>query len=176
MLNLTGLGLSLLLASSQPAPIRPATACPQDLEVLAGLLVRDLPVYTNRVLQRSVADLSKDYRPAYVIAASLPETAPLDILDQVYTTDPAAAAQTRQLFFTTLARQYDGLEATLVRHFHWLFLAPDADGWYLAFMFSQIEVPGEPMMPPRDSTRGSVGQGVATWLRDCRAGAVAPRQ
>ncbi|MEM7797371.1 MAG: hypothetical protein AAF579_23310, partial [Cyanobacteria bacterium P01_C01_bin.118] len=76
-----------------------------------------------------------------------------------------------QVFFTTLERQYSGLEATSLNHFHWLFLAPSDEGWEMVFMFSAVEAAGV-QVPPRDSSQGSVGQAVRTWLRDCRANAV----
>ncbi|MEO1447176.1 MAG: hypothetical protein AAFV46_13270, partial [Cyanobacteria bacterium J06635_11] len=39
------------------APLRSPATCPEDLETLTGLIIRDIPHYTNRVLQRSVAAL-----------------------------------------------------------------------------------------------------------------------
>ncbi|MEM8613916.1 MAG: hypothetical protein AAGF93_17970 [Cyanobacteria bacterium P01_H01_bin.105] len=152
--------------------IRPQTTCPQDFDTLSTLLVRDIPSYTNRILQSSVADIATAYRPAYVIVASQPEQVPLAIEDRVYTTLPDSAQQLRQLFFTTLERQYSGLEATSLSHFHWLFLAPDTDGWRMVFMFSTIDAEGAVQLPPRDSSQGSVGQAVKRWLVDCRAEAI----
>ncbi len=157
-----------------PAHIRPETACPEDFDTLSALLIRDLPSYTNRILQSSVADIPQAYRPAYVIAASLPESTPLDITEQVYTTRAEVGDPLRQLFFTTLERQYSGLDATEIRHFHWLFLAPSEESWQMVFMFSVIEAEGEVQSPPRDSSQGSVGQAVQRWLRDCRAEAIFP--
>lgn len=161
-------------ASPNPAYIRPQTTCPQDFSTLSTLLVRDIPSYTNRILQSSVADIPTAYRPAYVIIASQPDQVPLEIKDRVYTTLPDSAQQLRQLFFTTLERQYSGLEATSISHLHWLFLAPDPDGWQMVFMFSVIDAEDEVPLPPRDSSQGSVGQAVQRWLKDCRAEAIFP--
>ena len=152
--------------------IRPQALCPDDLDTLSTLLVRDIPSYTNRILQSSVADISTAYRPAYVIIASQPEQTPLEIKDRVYTTQPDSIQQLQQLFFTTLERQYSGLEATSISHFHWLFLAPDKNGWQMVFMLSTIDAENEVMLPPRDSSQGSVGQAVQRWLGDCRSGAI----
>ena len=152
--------------------IRPQALCPDDFDTLSTLLVRDIPSYTNRILQSSVADISTAYRPAYVIIASQPDQVPLEIKDRVYTTQPDSIQQLQQLFFTTLERQYSGLEATSISHFHWLFLAPDEDGWQMVFMLSTIDAENEVLLPPRDSSQGSVGQAVQRWLEDCRSGAV----
>mgnify|MGYP001801407741 CR=1 FL=1 len=106
---------------AQLEAIRSPVACPRDFETLTNLLVRDIPSYTNRILQSSVADIPDSYRPAYVVTASLPERTPLDITDQVYTTDTDSYPQLQQLFFTTLERQYTDLEVTAINHFHWLY-------------------------------------------------------
>lgn len=155
--------------------LRPQTACPEDFETLSTLLVRDIPSYTNRILQSSVADIPTAYRPAYVITANYPERMPLDIKDQVYTTNPDGDESLHQLFFTTLERQYSGLDAASISHFHWLFLTPSDEGWDMVFIFSAIG-DNETVLPPRDSSQGSVGQAVQRWLRDCRVRAIAPGQ
>ena len=157
---------------SEPTFIRSPTACPQDFDTLTNLLVRDIPSYTNRILQSSVADIPTAYRPTYVIAANHPERVPLEIKDRVYTTNSNDSEPLRQLFFTTLERQYSGLETISVSHFHWLFLAPSDDGWEMVFMFSAIEADDSVQLPPRDSSQGSVGQAVKRWLTDCKAEAV----
>ena len=99
---------------------------------------------------------------------------PLEIKDRVYTTLPDSSEQLQQLFFTTLERQYSGVDATAINHFHWLFLAPDERGWRMVFMFSAIAAADAAQIPPRDSSQGSIGQAVQRWLRDCRAQAIFP--
>jgi hypothetical protein len=167
--------------SSEPTPppayLRPATLCPTDLSSLSTLLVRDIPSYTNRVVQRSVADIQSDpaYRPVYTVVASLPDLAPLDIANLVYTTDPNAAEDLAQVFFTTLERQYQGTHLSQFQHYHWLFLASTDEGWHLAFMFSTLNIQtNDTPLPPRESSNSSVGKAIQLWLRDCRAGAVDP--
>ncbi|MBE9070641.1 hypothetical protein IQ260_28785, partial [Leptolyngbya cf. ectocarpi LEGE 11479] len=110
---------------------------------------------------------------AYVITASQPERTPLDVKDLVYTTSLENGEPLQQLFFTTLERQYSDLDATSLSHFHWLFLAPSDEGWEMVFMFSAIDAENEVMLPPRDSSQGSVGQAVQRWLTDCKAEAIA---
>lgn len=157
---------------TNPTYIRSQVSCPKDFATLSALLVRDIPSYTNRILQSTVADIPTAYRPAYVIIASQPERTPLDVKDWVYTTSPEKGESLQQLFFTTLERQYSGLEASSLNHFHWLFLAPSAEGWEMVFMFSAIDAENEVMLPPRDSSQGSVGQAVQRWLTDCKAEAI----
>ncbi|MGD1900033.1 MAG: hypothetical protein ACFB16_24190, partial [Phormidesmis sp.] len=175
------------------APLRPRAACPSEATTLTTLLLRDLPSYTNRVLQRTVAVLPwtdaarlrsaedelvrQPYRPSYVIVASQADLTPIDLSEYTYTTDAAAGGPLTQVFFTTLSRQYSDLRVSDVQEYHWAFLAPAADGWRLAFMFSAIDDPRltSSPMPPRESSRSSVGQAVRTWLRDCRAGSIRQR-
>ncbi len=177
------------------APLRPRTVCPADIGVLTEMLLRDIPSYTNRVLQRTVAVLPwteademrleagtfvrQPYRPSSVLIAGQANLTPLDLNNYTYTTSPDAGGPLSQVFFTTLSRQYSGLQTNEVQEYHWLFLAQTIDGWRLAFMFSAIDSPTAtpsslPLspLPPRESSRSSVGQAVQIWLKDCRAGAV----
>lgn len=175
-------------AESRPyAPLRSPTTCPKDAETLTAILLRDIPNYTNRVLQRTVAALPNNdvdgrapYRPSYVLVAGQQDLAPLDLNDYAFTTSPEAGGPLTQVFFTTLSRQYSGrypgLRSNEVQEHHWLFLTEATDGWRLAFMFSaldDVETARSPL-PPRESSRSSVGQAVELWLRDCRAGAIFP--
>lgn len=164
-------------------PIRPRTACPDDVETLTALLIRDLPNYTNRVLQRTVAALPGNqtdgreaYRPSYVLVAGRAEFEPIDLDDYTFTTDSAAGGPISQVFFTTLSRQYAGLRDRQVQEYHWLFLTQAEDGWRLAFMFSSIDDDRTigAALPPRENSEGSVGKAVQIWLKDCRAGAIYP--
>ncbi len=171
-------------------PIRPITACPTDLETLTALLIRDIPTYTNRVLQRATAVLSDNntdeiselqrlidrepYRPSFVLIAGRPELEPVDLNEYAFTTDLEAGGPVRQLFFTTLSRQYSGLKVNELQEYHWLFLTQTYEGWWLAFMYSAIDDvdTARTFTPPRESSEGSVGRAVQLWLRDCRAGAI----
>ncbi len=173
-------------------PLRPYTACPTTAESLTRLLIRDIPNYTNRVLQRTVAVIPhregaavqsvgsplrrEPYRPSYVLIAGRPELDPVDLNQYAFTTEPDSGGPLTQLFFTTLSRQYSGLKANELQEYHWLFLSQADDGWRLAFMFSavdDVETVRSPT-PPRENSEGSVGQAVQLWLKDCRAGAINP--
>ena len=165
------------------APLRPVTACPENVEDLTALLIRDLPGYTNRVLQRTVAALPNNdtdgreaYRPSYVLVAGRAEFEPIDLDEYTLTTDSEAGGPLSQVFFTTLSRQYAGLRDRQVQEYHWLFLTQAEDGWRLAFMFSAIDddLTTSAALPPRENSEGSVGKAVQLWLKDCRAGAIYP--
>lgn len=173
------------------APIRQTTQCPTDIEPLAELLVRDIAGYTNRVLQRTVAVLPwteadvlrtlesneivrEPYRPSSVLIAGKLNLEPLELNEYAFTTSPQTGGEVTQLFFTTLSRQYSGLQVKETQEYHWVFLTQSVDGWRLAFMFSAID--GLPIVqiitPPRESSESSVGQAIQLWLRDCRAGVI----
>lgn len=165
------------------SPLRSPTVCPADIETLTATLIRDLPDYTNRVIQRTVAALPNNnvdgrapYRPAYILIAGRLELEPLDLNDYTFTTSPEAGGPLSQVFFTTLSRQYFGLRVDEVQQYHWLFLTEASDGWWLALMFSAIDdvQTARSLSPPRESSESSVGQAVQLWLRDCRAGAIYP--
>ncbi|MEL7332243.1 MAG: hypothetical protein AAFN12_08335 [Cyanobacteria bacterium J06560_2] len=171
-------------------PLRTRISCPSEPAALVGLMIRDIPDYTNRVIQRTVAVLPwteaderrvaagefvrRPYRPSHVIVAGQPDLTPLDLNEYAYTTDPDAGGELTQVFFTTLSRQYSDLRAEEVQQYHWLFLTQTTDGWRLAFMFSAIDTPqtNPSPMPPRESSQSSVGQAVRIWLKDCRADAI----
>lgn len=177
------LGQATRAADPSYVPLRPKTTCPSDVEALTALLIRDLPGYTNRVLQRTVAALPSNetdgreaYRPSHVLIAGRAEFEPIDLDDYTLTTDPEAGGPISQVFFTTLSRQYAELRDRQVQEYHWLFLTQAEDGWRLAFMFSAIDdaLTLGAALPPRESSEGSVGKAVQLWLRDCRAGAIYP--
>lgn len=172
------------------APLRSPITCPADIETLSALMMRDLPNYTNRVLQRTVAVLPwteadelrqangefvrSPYRPSHVLVAGQVDLTPLDLNEYAFTTSPEAGGPLTQMFFTTLSRHYSGLQADEVQEYHWLFLTQTPEGWRLAFMFSSVDDANDSRapLPPTESSSSSVGQAVQIWLRDCRAGAI----
>lgn len=179
-------------SSSVYEPIRQTIQCPATVEPLAELLIRDIPGYTNRVLQRTVAVLpwteadvlrslesdeivKEPYRPSRVLVAGRLNLEPLDLNEYAFTNSPETGAEVTQLFFTTLSRQYVDLQVNETQEYHWVFLTRTVEGWRLAFMFSAID--SMPIVgivtPPRESSNSSVGQAIQLWLRDCRAGAIA---
>ncbi len=158
-------------------PIRPESICPDDVETLSALLLRDLPSYANRVSQRAFTRIRTTDRPGYVLIAGRPEFEPLTLgpgLYQPALPDPEAGLE--QIFFTTLNRQYTPRNAAQIQHFHWVFLVQTPSGWRLATMFSQLgRYPAnQPTTPPRDSSQGVIAQAIRIWLRDCNTGNVVP--
>ncbi|NEP12754.1 MAG: hypothetical protein F6J92_38595 [Symploca sp. SIO1A3] len=151
-------------------------ACPDDVEALIPLMIEDLPNYANRVIQRSrrldrTADDSR-----YVLLAGNPEFEPLTLGPGQYSPKVTTLEeeQPKQVFLTTLERQYIGVKTLDSQSFHWLFLTQTTDGWRLAMMFTQIgsSSPENPPMPPQESSNWIIGQAVSLWLRDCRARAI----
>ncbi len=173
------LGLPVAAAtppSSPPSSLRKAIACPQDLPTLTQLMLRDLPGYANRIGQRTLPRATARQQTSYVIGAGRPEFEPLPTGPGQLSTDAPVTMPSglRQVFLTTLERQYTAGKPLELQQYHWLFLAQTEQGWLLAMMFSRTgSFPaGSPPTPPRESSQGIIGQAIQTWLRDCRAGAV----
>lgn len=171
------------IATDQPTPIRPLTTCPDRLEDLMLLLLRDLPSYANRVTARSFdapigvsSRRINESRPGYVLLAGQPEFGPLTLGPGSYIATQPIADQPDQVFFTTLERQYAAGRSVSLQHYHWLFLTQSTSGWRLVALFSRIgdEPADQPPTPPQDTTQGSIAQSIRLWLQDCRSGAISP--
>lgn len=157
-------------------PVRPDYACSNDLDTLIPLLLRDLPSYANRVSARA-ADLdNRGTSPGYVLLTSQATDEPLTLGPGGYYPATDDDASLKQIFFTTLERQYVSNSSVEMQNFHWLFLTQTSRGWRVAMMFSRLaDYPdAEPISPPHDSSYGAIAQAVRLWLRDCYAGAVYP--
>jgi len=159
----------------QSAPIRPNITCPDTVDALLPMLLRDLPSYANRVLMRSQTPTLPSVPLSYVLLAGKPDLTPLPLGSAgslPLTPDPTV----QQLFFTTLERQYSVHQVTALQSYHWVFLTRTSQGWRLVLMFSRLgEVtPGSPPAPPQDTSQGAIAQALRLWLRDCEAGAISP--
>lgn len=165
----------LLIVSnlSQPASAQNPGSCSEEtLATLTPQLMRDLPNYANRAIQRS-RRLSRSVDIfSYVLVAGKPEFKPLPLKPGE---DPAVESKgVNQIFFTTLERQYLNQRATLLQEFHRLLLTKTPDGWSLVMMFTQTGAypQNQVVSPPRDSTNSAIAQGIKDWLRDCDAGSI----
>lgn len=156
-------------ANAQETP-----ACPSDLPTLTERMLVDLPSYTNRVIQRSRSLERTRYLLTYVIVAGKPEFEPLPLNNRQY--DPTQPDVSKQVFFTTLERRYSNDRAIETQNYHWLFLTKAEDGWRLVEVYTQLGSPDKnaPPVPPQENSNGAIGQAIQDWLRDCRAGALAP--
>jgi hypothetical protein len=169
--------LGLLTVASwqtiQPQAVSLKTfSCPADVETLTNLLIKDIPGYANRVIQR-VRKLDRPvYLSTYVIIARRPEFKPLPLTNRQY--NPVLPDTSQQVFFTTLERRYSQNKVIEAQNYHWLFLARSQDGWRLAMVYTQFGSPSgdEPPTPPQETSDGVIGQAIRLWLRDCRAGAI----
>ena len=156
--------------SSQKSPV-----CVQEnIETLMTELLRNLPAYANRASQRARRLSRTTQTYSYMLMAGKPEFAPLPTNPVENTENISKNSQdkdVKQVFFTTLERQYIKGKPIQSQQFHWLFLTKAEDGWQMVMMFTQTgSYPkSKPPTPPRDSTNGVVGQAIQTWLRDCRA-------
>ena len=162
----------------QPANLEPSPdpTCSVEVETLTSLLLKDLPSYANRVIQRARRSDSTVDNFSYVIVAGKPEFEPLPLKSFQSTTEPnpTDSEALQQIFLTTLERKYFKDKAVELQNYHWLFLTKSSDGWRLVMIFSRIGSVSEGKLPtpPRESTNGVIGQAVKTWLRDCRAGTI----
>ncbi len=158
------------------------STCPQDIQSLTTLMLRDLPGYANRAMQRS-RRLGSGSSNSYVVVAGNPDFNPINTdinpisgigIQSDIATQRLGERQLQQVFFTTLNREYQGSRLVEVQEFHRLFLVQTSQGWQLTLMYSRSgsigsQSPQAPT-PVRESLNSAVGQAVSTWLRDCQAG------
>jgi len=170
-----------LAANSVIKNTKEKTSCSnQDLTALTTKLLRDLPAYFNRATQRA----RRLKRPvevySYMLLAGQPDFTPLPLKSWTNeATDEGdksvnGVKGVEQIFFTTLERQYVKGKAVQLQGFHRLFLTKTESGWRMSMMYSQTGgyPKQKPPTPPRESSNSAVGQGIKTWLRDCRAGSL----
>ena len=150
-----------------------AQTCPKTLESLTSLMIRDLPSYANRLIQRRRKRTDEIY--SSVITAGNLDLKPIEITSREYPPlFPQSAA--RQVFLTTLEQQYTGLRSAEIQQFHWLFLVETRLGWRLVSMYSRTGISplakDAPIAPPTESSRTIVGEAIRIWLNDCHVGRV----
>ncbi len=145
-------------------------SCPQDIEPLTSLMLKDLADYGNRVIQRTQDSHRREGFDSYIIFAGKSEFEPLNLPQFQY--NPVKESNTEQIFFTTSERQYiDNTKQIETQNYHWLFLTPTSEGWHMVTMFSRFSPSAQKDLPtpPIESSKGIIGQAVSLWLRDCRA-------
>jgi hypothetical protein len=154
---------------------RASNRCPEDLEMLVPLMLRDLPSYANRVNQRSRRRDRTTVSTNYVLIAGNPEYEPLSLGPGRYEPTTSSDDDPKQVFFTTLERQYSSGGVVQMQNYHWLFLTETQTGWQVALLFSRLggyELVNQPPSPPEDSSQGMIAQAIRLWLRDCQAGEI----
>ncbi|WP_073073611.1 hypothetical protein [Phormidesmis priestleyi] len=186
MKKLLTIGLSIIwslgssIATSHALSAKPVSVkrriCPAEVEPLVALMLRDLPSYANRVIVRSRTRYPAISSLNSIITAGRPEFVPLPLAPSIASTIPSPqnSPDLRQVFMTTLERQGTAGTTIELQQFHWLFLTKTDRGWRLALMFTRTgsASAGQIITPPRESSQGTIGQAVQTWLRDCNAGSV----
>ncbi len=147
--------------------------CPTNLDSLTSLLVRDLPSYANRVIQRRRKRTDRIY--SSLLAVGKPELTPIAIVSREYPPQFPQSAPS-QIFISTVERQYTGVKSADLQQFHWLFVANTKQGWKLVNIYSRTgtEKRGENTLitPPAESSPTAIGTAIRLWLNDCRAGRV----
>lgn len=158
---------------SLPLPVKAEAGCPKTISSLTDQLLKDLPGYANRVIQRSRLPSRNQSNSTYIILAGEPEFNPLsqnmsgDYVPVFPNTETEAV---KQVFFTTLERQYSKQKVYSVENYHWLFLTATEQGWYLVTLYSRFGLPdsNHPPTPPQETSNGIIGTAIELWLRDCR--------
>jgi hypothetical protein len=181
MLNGEGAIAAQHASTASDSPTRPETIrsrhrCPEPLDELMPLMLRDLPAYTNRVIQRSRVRGRTEVAANYILVAGNPEYEPLSLGPGQYHST-SREGDPKQVFFTTLERQYSGNSVVQMQNYHWLFLTETQAGWQLALLFSRLggyQTVNQPPSPPEDSSEGAIAQAIRLWLRDCQAGEISP--
>lgn len=146
--------------------------CSYNLESLGNQLVKDIPSYGNRIIQKN-SKLSRDIAPIpiFIIIASKPEFKPLPLHQSQY--QGGNNQDVKQIFFTTLERQYMSENKIIeTQNYHHLLLTETTQGWRIVMVFSRFgsSNPQNLPTPPKDTTNSIIGQAIKLWLRDCRAG------
>jgi hypothetical protein len=147
--------------------------CPNNLPKLTTLLLKDLPGYSNRIIQRTQNLNQAAGTENYIITADEAEFKPLTLPRLQY--DPIDRDRDpKQVFFTVLERQYIEGQVVEIQTYHWLFLTQTNSGWRTVILFSRFgnANDNQPPAPPQETTDGIIGSAVQLWLRDCHAGAV----
>ncbi|BAQ63707.1 hypothetical protein [Geminocystis sp. NIES-3709] len=153
--------------------------CDYNLDDLSKLLVKDIPDYANRVIQRSrIHSHPLDFFPIYVITAGNTELQSLPLAQNQYKTTLKSSSEDdiKQVFFTTLERQYSSNDLIIeTQNFHWLMVTETPKGWQMIMLLTKLGYPDDLnnqnfiSSPPRDSSEGIIGQSVKLWLRDCQS-------
>ncbi|MGC9527363.1 MAG: hypothetical protein ACP5D7_17665 [Limnospira sp.] len=141
--------------------------CPTELDTLTAELVKDLPAYANRVIQRSPPRPDpRDPGTSIIFAVALPSE-PLPIAPDLPASDDLQTA-----FIATRERFYQNSRAIAFRRYHWLFLRRSGDGWELVKLYSKSDpYPGYKILPqPWDSSKSAIARAIDLWLRDCEGG------
>ena len=162
------IALPILLTMALPiAPAFARSTCPEAIESVSALLVRDLPSYGNRAMIRG-RSRSEMAELTQVVVASQPELTPMEVPS--LKPDP----NLHQVFLTTLERQTSAQKIYEFQQYHWIFLVKTRSGWRLVKSFARTSryPKGDWITEIQDSSQGAIAQGIRTWLRDCAAGSI----
>jgi hypothetical protein len=181
-------GIALGVIAVWAATIAPAQAagrspaiCPTAFEPMIEQLLKDLPHYANRLIVKS-RKLGGPPPGNYVMVMGPPDFAALPLATQAQ--PPVGEAprtenrpDLRQVFFTSLERQYSTTQITPLQGFHWSIWAQSSTGWQFVTLRSQLgsgplasskgPSPDRILVPPREADYSPIAEGIRLWLRDC---------
>ncbi len=169
-------GLLGIVVNTAPS-IAASPACTHPLSEFIPALLADLPSYTNRAALRQLKP--RQSLTQYLLLAGNPEYQPLPLSRQQW--EPSKPDTTQQVFFSTFEHHYDQDQRRRQQNFYWAFFVETPKGWELTLLYEQPALSPNLnfkfLRPPQAGTRREVsqmpiGQGIALWLRDCRAGRV----
>ncbi|WP_084639736.1 hypothetical protein [Geitlerinema sp. PCC 9228] len=165
-----GLWWGIPVAAQPESP----NGCPEELAPLWAKFLTDLPNYANRVLYRSRSG-DREGGSHYILTAGKPEFDPLPLpspQSDLADTRTRGTEEVRQVFFTTLERQYRNGRSRRLQQYHWAFLAPTSNGWRLIVMFSRtggLSQESSNLTPVRNTSHSAIAEAIRLWLRDrCR--------
>lgn len=170
LLAIAFLGIMEVFFPALPLNAAESRGCFHPLTTLMPPLLADLPSYTNRVIQRTRVTPRQTPLERYILSAGNVDFNPLPYPQQQW--QSTVENTTRQVFFTTLEREYTEQRVIERQNFYWAFLVETQQGWQLAVLYQQLgsESPHRSPSPRRDVSTASIAQGIKLWLRDCRAG------
>ena len=167
---LLSLPLLICLESSSYALSKQQYVCPNTLNLLIERMLRDLPSYANRVIQRSRDSFKTDPLKTYVLAAGASDFQPLALKNRQYKS--RLNDQPQQVFFTTLERSFAQHGFQDSQNYHWLFLSNLGGSWKLVMLYTRLGSFNSQLTssPPEENSEGIIGQAISFWLRDCQTG------
>lgn len=160
------------IARTNEVIIRPNknNKCPTNIPELANLMTEEISDYANRVIQKSRPNVTQEnFLPLYIITASQPDFKPIKIEQRQYQNQKDS--QIKQIFFTTLERQYSNEKKIIqVQNYHWLLLTPTSQGWQMVMLLTNFGISNDNSIysPPQDTSNSIMGQAVKLWLKDCQ--------
>ncbi|MEM9137722.1 MAG: hypothetical protein AAGB01_10290 [Cyanobacteria bacterium P01_F01_bin.42] len=140
-----------------------ASSCAQEFEPFISQMLKNIPIYVNRVNTRA------DNSQSYLLMAGRADFEALPISRTSFPNADSAIADVRQVFFSTVVKRIDGQKVVHHQEHHWLMMTPSDRGWEFVQMYSVIDSYPSQNLPsaPRDSSEGAMATAIKDWLKAC---------